>query len=215
MLGAITRRVLWGAAMDGTRAAHIAQRKWIDDKRVELGPTEVRLHHIPQWFSVAVRQAQREGAIIRLMPPLSHVCNYDSFWDHWGSTVRTDGRHSFCSEPYHVDAKDRAFCHALAAQIGCWIEFSGNSWWYPTRTERVEFIRTPATLIRRNPKVPCVLMGGPMDGKLVSVGRQELELDRLLCRHGKYRVASTGPNYFTAQIENNRATARWIPFTDN
>lgn len=196
-----------------SRIAELKHREWVNQKRAELGPTEVRLHHIPQWFSVAVRQAMKEGAEIALNPPLKYK-SYDSFWDHWGSTVRVDGRLSFCSEPYQVTAQEQATCYVLASQIGCDVEFSSNSWWYPTRTERVEFIRTADTLTRRHPKIPCELLGGPMDGKSISVGRQELELDRLLCRHGKYRVASTGPNYFAAQIENGRATARWIPLTD-
>jgi hypothetical protein len=102
----------------------------IEQARALLGPSKVRLHHVPRWF--AKSRIISESGIWQ-----------GSWLDHFGSTTLADGRAAFVSEPYHVTAAELAECQEIAARVGCDFWVSANSWWYPGVTIRLVFAKKP------------------------------------------------------------------------
>ena len=105
-----------------------------------LKPSEVRLHHVPNWFRRALLKAygcprhDTSGHAV-----LYHAASNDRDWlDHWGST-QIDGKAAFVSEPYGLSAESMAAAAELATKAGCRFYVSPNAWWYPGATIRLVF----------------------------------------------------------------------------
>jgi hypothetical protein len=102
-----------------------------------LKPTEVRLHHCPDWLRKVLLKVygcrHRDTSAWGVM---QHAFA-DAHWlDHWGSS-RIGEKLCFVSEPYHVDVASQIQIKAIADRIGCNWYLSANSWWYPSQTIRI------------------------------------------------------------------------------
>lgn len=116
--------------------AHIAAARDL------LGPTPVRLDHVPRWFKKALHPYHRklEMTYQRVQHAFATI-GHGHALDHWGSTTLGDGRVAFVSEPYDVDAAVLAGCERLADEVGCVFYLDPNSWWFPGRTIRLVFVQ--------------------------------------------------------------------------
>lgn len=116
--------------------------------RDRLGVSEVRLHHVPNWFRLAVLRAFKApyryhtagwAAIYRLQAVDERCCRWI---DHWGST-KVAGQQIFVSEPYNLTDDHRNSIQQICDAINCdWYE-SSLSWWYPGHTVRVGIHQRP------------------------------------------------------------------------
>jgi len=112
-------------------------------RREVMQPTEVRLHHVPDWLRLAClhrlprpnvpgyRDASGWGVVNDCIRPAGWL-------DHWGST-RLGDRVCFVSEPYSVSAQNVRDIEELASLLDCDWWLSSNSWWNPGSTIRIAF----------------------------------------------------------------------------
>lgn len=122
--------------------ATIDQAIWIEQARKLLGPSPVRLHHVPGWFSKAIRKAYGRSrpttpAGEAMQGLLRH--HWTERWlDHWGST-RHCAQVAFVAEPYGITEQEVALIATIASDLGCDWRLCSNSWWYPGSTLRILF----------------------------------------------------------------------------
>lgn len=132
----------WNDAIERMLAEHNAGdsvEAQIRRSREEMKPSPVDLHHVPNWFRLALLKAYgcRDGWT-NGQHVLQHAIGRAEWLDHWGSTK--DGEQlCFVSEPYHVDATALAHVEDVARRAGCECWLHPNSWWYPGRTIRIAF----------------------------------------------------------------------------
>lgn len=119
----------------------------IEAARELLAPSEVRHHHVPNWFRLALLKAYGTGDGWTNGPHvLQHAVSesspdgerYPSWLDHWGSTKIGEAL-CFVAEPYNVNERTLRHVASIAARIGCRWWLSPNSWWYPGSTIRIVF----------------------------------------------------------------------------
>jgi hypothetical protein len=114
-----------------------AQMRHIREARELLKPTEVNLHHFPNWL----RRALLKEFGCRYRDTSSWGVKEQVFggacWlDHWGTSTIND-RLCFVSEPYNVSMADQIRIDEIAKRIGCRWYLSANSWWFPGWTIRI------------------------------------------------------------------------------
>jgi hypothetical protein len=116
------------------------QLEQIETARELLRPSEVRLHHVPNWLRR--RLLEKIGTEFRLTDGGS-VIRYamDRLkirFDHWGST-KFCGTTAFVSEPY-ASADDITDAVRFAEAVDLELRILPNSWWYPGQTLRLLFM---------------------------------------------------------------------------
>jgi hypothetical protein len=119
----------------------------IHERRKKFQPSEVRLHHVPNWMRLMLLRkcGTRTPGWTKgsdLIWHLDHLCGGDHrrILDHWGSTITSCGRRDFVTEPY-MDAELACLvARRVARAIHCEFYVSDNSWWFPGRTIRIGFI---------------------------------------------------------------------------
>ncbi len=122
------------------RAAAVRQAKLIADARRLLRPSPVRIHHIPNWFRLALLKAygcdRGDTSAHSVLRHAEHASGQWWHWlDHWGSTTY-HGRPCFVSEPYHLSEADVAAIAELCRRCNLDFHLSSNSWWFPGSTVR-------------------------------------------------------------------------------
>ena len=109
-----------------------------------LKPTEVRLHHVPNWFRrrllkvFGCSHGYTGGWFVLDHARKQHFGDNARWLDHWGSTKYRSGT-AFVSEPYQVSPETVALLDSFAKRIGVDWHLSANSWWYPGWTIRILF----------------------------------------------------------------------------
>ena len=111
----------------------------IQARRRVMKPSEVDLHHVPNWFRRRLLKAY--GCSDRDTAGWAVLCHArdanDWTWlDHHGST-KWDGQPAFVSEPYGVTAKELQQVADMCERCGLFYRVSANSYWYPGSTIRI------------------------------------------------------------------------------
>lgn len=123
-----------------------AQREMIEAARALLRPTPVKLHHVPNWFRMALLRGfgcadcRTSGEdVLHYAIDCVRRRNYFSSWlDHWGSTAY-QSRPNFVSEPYNITEDNVKEIAEIARKSGCKWFLTANSWWFPGATIRIAF----------------------------------------------------------------------------
>ena len=104
-----------------------------------LGPSEVRLHHIPGWLRLRMLRAFGCGKYdSNGWSVLHHAVGDRRRWlDHIGSTTLSNGRRAFVSEPYGFSSGMAKELEAFCVPMGLDWRVSGNAEWYPGSTVRI------------------------------------------------------------------------------
>lgn len=115
----------------------------------EVG-SPVRRHHVPNWLRLRLLKVLKgdnrdtSGWSVLMRAEQQFELRY--WLDHWGSAVVPDHDHpgreitAFVAEPYVVSDSTMRNALDFAETIGCRLDVSACSEWYPTSTLRLTFI---------------------------------------------------------------------------
>lgn len=119
----------------------MAVQKQIEEARLLLKPTPVKIGHMPRWFAVGVRKAHGRLVYSSAEATLMNGPYCRERWlDHWGSTDY-HGKPCFVSEPYNLSLRAIEAIHDFCRDAGFEWRLCSNSWWYPGHTLRVLIYR--------------------------------------------------------------------------
>ena len=123
-------------------------RERLDRAREILQPTEVNLHHVPNWFRrrllrvFGCRDRSTRGFDVLQHAATVHFGFPANWLDNWGST---DGSRVFVSEPYQVSPRVVALLDSFAKRLGIKWHIDANSWWNPGSTIRLALYESQET----------------------------------------------------------------------
>ena len=110
--------------------------------REVLKPEPVRLHHVPNWLRLRMKETfgapyqvtSGDGVLFHA----SSKTGKGRWLDHWGSSHDRGGeRRTFVSEPYDITPETVRDIISFTEPMGLDFYISSNSYWFPGRTVRV------------------------------------------------------------------------------
>ena len=140
----LTKEQQEGTRESRSEANAARTREFIHRARELLKPSEVRLHHVPNWFRLRMLKAfgcsdgDTTGWDVLHRAVRIHFGDNAHWLDHFGST-KYAGSVAFASEPYEMAVTPDAVARldAFTEKLGIKWHLSANSFWYPGWTIRI------------------------------------------------------------------------------
>lgn len=100
------------------------------DQTTQPLPSAVKLHHVPNWLKVRIRERVGRGYDLHDVMIRN---DDDGFWlDHWGSTKLANGQEAFVSEPYGLNGRGMAGLLRTSEALNLHVSVHAASEWNPS-----------------------------------------------------------------------------------